>query len=462
MGNSELPNILKLMQNKPYGTVEYIAQKANNITHINIFEFRKKYTIREKTPAEPGFCLETAICMSHLSYATYYEKVDDPDLVSYIDSKTITRLYREWVHIINVQGKGKNICAHIFTRGNEIAIAFRGTYNAENVQDDISFFRKKFSIVIGSERAPASLSASQGSSSSSLFHSAERDYFKERMVPVKIHGGFFACYQSIGEAIKDHITQLIASEPHKYRVLYVTGHSLGGALASIMALEMKCMFNEMRVISYTFGSPRVGNLMFASLYDKLVPETYRVVNYQDFVPNVPRVVTFFKHVGKEVLIDKHGYMLMDSCYMDRILRPSKFSMKLHSIATYDSNLHACYRRELIAIRASNHEMQQEMFGEPDIFADEISSEISDSTDGDDLALQKVVEDEDRDVRMNRFGQLTRAKSLSHMERAKDNESAASMLETLQGSGAHAMQTADANQSHNKRFRLVQSKSFAFL
>ena len=66
--------------------------------------------------------------------------------------------------------------------------------------------------------------------------------------------------------------------------IYCTGHSLGGALATLAAYDisraMEWVNRPTKVICYTFGAPRLGNYAFAETYNRLVPETWNVVNDQ--------------------------------------------------------------------------------------------------------------------------------------------------------------------------------------
>lgn len=41
--------------------------------------------------------------------------------------------------------------------------------------------------------------------------------------------------------------------------MYITGHSLGGALATLAALDHRRRYPDSKVTMYNFGSPRVGN-----------------------------------------------------------------------------------------------------------------------------------------------------------------------------------------------------------
>ncbi|MCH7929657.1 MAG: lipase family protein [Proteobacteria bacterium] len=93
----------------------------------------------------------------------------------------------------------------------------------------------------------------------------------------KAHEGFVEAFKSVEDEVKTAIAALPATEP-----LYVTGHSLGAALATVAA--MRCDAVHTLAACYTFGSPRVGGPEWA---DGLKCPVYRVVNEADGVPLVP-------------------------------------------------------------------------------------------------------------------------------------------------------------------------------
>jgi len=53
---------------------------------------------------------------------------------------------------------------------------------------------------------------------------------------------------------------------------FITGHSLGGALASICAMDLivSGQIPAERLMIYTLGQPRVGDPAWAAAYDKYV------------------------------------------------------------------------------------------------------------------------------------------------------------------------------------------------
>jgi hypothetical protein len=72
--------------------------------------------------------------------------------------------------------------------------------------------------------------------------------------------------------------------------LNIIGHSLGGALSSLAAVQLATANPggiQDKLTSLTFASPRVGLLDFASHFNNTVKESYRVWNSLDLVPEFP-------------------------------------------------------------------------------------------------------------------------------------------------------------------------------
>jgi hypothetical protein len=111
---------------------------------------------------------------------------------------------------------------------------------------------------------------------------------------VSIHKGFWAAFedshQDILTAVDRHVPANLA--------LYITGHSLGGALAQIASAVLE---RDNLAACYTFGSPRVAN----GAFDRVVKcPHYRVVNHWDLVPGVPLPTPWgYRHTGDPRLID---------------------------------------------------------------------------------------------------------------------------------------------------------------
>ena len=98
---------------------------------------------------------------------------------------------------------------------------------------------------------------------------------------VKMHSGFRDAFVSVEQDIREALAAI-----REYK-LYITGHSLGGALALIAARSIsaaRSLSADNVAACYTFGSPKVGNEEFG--YAIKVP-IYRVVNAADLVPRLP-------------------------------------------------------------------------------------------------------------------------------------------------------------------------------
>ncbi len=99
----------------------------------------------------------------------------------------------------------------------------------------------------------------------------------------KVHQGFYEALVPVENQLFDHF---IKHDPSKK--ITITGHSLGGALASLFALSLKCKLQTLSVEVVTFGAPKIGNEEFVVAYEKhLFEKTTRVVNDEDVVPLVP-------------------------------------------------------------------------------------------------------------------------------------------------------------------------------
>ncbi|KAI6183054.1 Class 3 lipase protein [Aphelenchoides bicaudatus] len=100
---------------------------------------------------------------------------------------------------------------------------------------------------------------------------------------------FYDAYSAINawNKLGTSIKYLLWKYP-EYKV-WVTGHSLGGALAQIAAGELVGVQKvpSDRVVMINFGQPRVGNKEYVEVYEKLVPNAFRIVHANDLVPHVP-------------------------------------------------------------------------------------------------------------------------------------------------------------------------------
>jgi hypothetical protein len=119
----------------------------------------------------------------------------------------------------------------------------------------------------------------------------------------KVHIGFKSCWEPVAEDVYVAINEardLMSTVDN----LVVCGHSLGGAVATLMAHSIKDRFYGYHVECCTIGSPRVGNKVFKQNFDKSGIESIRVVHNNDLVTHTPYIG--FQHVNFQLRIDDEG------------------------------------------------------------------------------------------------------------------------------------------------------------
>lgn len=127
-----------------------------------------------------------------------------------------------------------------------------------------------------------------------LIDKQEYPYAGDEQKGLLVHSGFMAAYRSV----RDVVLRLVSESPALKIV--VTGHSMGGALATLAALDIQYNMPHETVEAWTYGSPRVGNAVFVETYQRWVKVTQRYVNGNDPIVKVP--TTDYQHVCKPILL----------------------------------------------------------------------------------------------------------------------------------------------------------------
>jgi hypothetical protein len=133
---------------------------------------------------------------------------------------------------------------------------------------------------------------------------------------VWVHKGFLGEFEVVWPTIKEVVSYMTP--------VYVTGHSLGGAIAELVAVALKI---EMKIdpLVATFGCPFVGDPEWAALFNRLIAGNTRVVHGWDIVPRWPRGPRWAQtdgllHLGNRgrVISPVEGW-LRKLCYWRKIL-----------------------------------------------------------------------------------------------------------------------------------------------
>jgi triacylglycerol lipase len=119
-----------------------------------------------------------------------------------------------------------------------------------------------------------------------------------------VHSGFYFAANSVWSPMIKLMGRLWKAGD----VVWVAGHSLGGAMATLAARWVVAEKYDVAGV-FTFGQPRVGDNDYADNYP-LDDIHYRFVNDKDFVPQVPYrwmgPGVYYKHVGKPYIFDADG------------------------------------------------------------------------------------------------------------------------------------------------------------
>lgn len=150
--------------------------------------------------------------------------------------------------------------AFIATEGSNIYLAFRGTSNAADAVADAAALQVAYNLVPDGG---------------------------------KVSGGFLADYQGsdtnpVQPDILSELDKLIMTG--EYDNLYITGHSLGAALAALAFPDLSQNVSIPNVFMYNFAGPAVGNSDFVGTYEGEYSSnrvSWRVINTNDLVPKLP-------------------------------------------------------------------------------------------------------------------------------------------------------------------------------
>jgi hypothetical protein len=102
-------------------------------------------------------------------------------------------------------------------------------------------------------------------------------------LPGMVHTGFYDAVHALVGPVTEHVRQL---DPGGARPVFVTGHSKGGAMASIAAYLMRASRIPIAQV-VTFASPKPGDGAFKTGYEQVIGNQIRYENYDDVVPLVP-------------------------------------------------------------------------------------------------------------------------------------------------------------------------------
>ncbi|MDB9528634.1 lipase family protein [Oscillatoria sp. CS-180] len=182
--------------------------------------------------------------------------------------------------------------AFIFRKNQHIVLVFRGSQQSADWGTNFKFRMKQFAITY-----------------------AQQD---DAIPTGEVHRGFQDAWQSVEKRVLYRLKKWWTPETQ----FWITGHSLGGALAALAATSLEYQGFPIAGL-YTFGQPRVGDWSFTrQVNTHMGDRMFRYVNNNDVVPLIPPQVNplnpgrLYGHMGIFRYFDRRG-KLHDNSYLSQ-------------------------------------------------------------------------------------------------------------------------------------------------
>jgi triacylglycerol lipase len=129
----------------------------------------------------------------------------------------------------------------------------------------------------------------------------------------RVHDGFNTSaarlWKSVWQAVKNRGS----------RSLFITGHSLGAGIATILTARLVQQKDEPVNGLYVFGMPRAGDRKFAKNFNGSFENAFRFVNNNDIVTRTPFRSMGYSHIGRLIYFDEYGQMRPDVGWWEKLL-----------------------------------------------------------------------------------------------------------------------------------------------
>lgn len=131
---------------------------------------------------------------------------------------------------------------------------------------------------------------------------------------IHVHCGFneyvYEASTDPSNALTQFSKEARANSNNPNEVYIVTGHSLGGAAATVFSSALygqnQAMKNSNNFYLVTFGQPAVGKIKYKKHYEKTFKHYLRILNQGDLIPNATSLVGY-QHIGKQIICKSREY-----------------------------------------------------------------------------------------------------------------------------------------------------------
>ncbi|MEM9087602.1 MAG: lipase family protein [Cyanobacteria bacterium P01_F01_bin.53] len=198
--------------------------------------------------------------------------------------------------------RGRDTQAYLFRTDDFMVLAFRGSQEPQDWMTNFTTRLRNFTV---RKNGVTGVSSYKG----------------------RVHTGFFLAWAIIEKSVLSQIQRWqreLIEEGKRLPPLYITGHSLGGALATMATAAL--VDHGINVAGvYTFGQPRVGDRTFVSQLNlNTGGRVFRFVNNNDIVPHVPppfsvwNPTRLYSHVGTAKYFDAKGLITANNKFLARL------------------------------------------------------------------------------------------------------------------------------------------------
>ena len=259
-----------------------------------------------------------ALCLAKAAYLVYEDREYVNDIIRLWKSEDIDNLWKKMSdreYVVDVikhwlrEGEEKSerdirqhfmylnmlitdTQAFLFRDGNNVILVFRGSQQLADWKTNLKIRLKEFTILADQEAVPP-----KG----------------------RVHRGFCDAWQSVEKMVVYYLKKWWTPDTK----LWITGHSLGGALAAMATISLECQGFRVSGL-YTFGQPRIAdwqmvNYMNGKMRDRMV----RYANNNDVVPLIPPQIIpwvptrVYGHMGNFRYFTFMGYLRRQSWFGQR-------------------------------------------------------------------------------------------------------------------------------------------------
>ena len=256
----------------------------------------------------PSLHIPTAQCLLNVSAAVYE---DEASAVSIIAALGLPKDF----HAIDNASQDAHAFVIPAPSENRVILALRGTdLSYQDLKHDIWCLRGPFGSRLGYSNA-----------------TADPSWYVSR--------GFMNSYLAVRSGVLAALaTSVPATAGDELPELFVTGHSLGAAMATIAAMDIalfpttRHIFRAIHLMG--FASPRTGNAEFAAAVGKRFVGAWELMNYRDVIPHFPPRDVGYNHAQQMGVLGPDDGQLSVVTEANFDIHWSADPVKYHHCTTY--------------------------------------------------------------------------------------------------------------------------------